>query len=378
MIRAYFDNNATTKPPREVVDAMLPYFTDLYVNASSAAGQVFGANQIVGKTKRAVGALFGSTDLGNEIVFTSGASESNSWAIKGLGLEEGDLIVSSAIEHPSVLAALSAVERRGVEVRLTPCSRDGVVDVDAFRGAISDKTRLVSIMFANNETGVRQPIERLAEIVRRVAPQCIIHCDLTQAPGRAPLNLLDELAEVDLASFSAHKFHGPKGIGGLFIRDGIKLYPLTEGEQEDGQRGGTINSPGAAGMAKAADLALAGLSEVSEIAALRDYFETAVIDRIVGSEINGSSAPRLPNTSSITIKGLDAGGAVDELARRGICIANGSACSSGSDAPSHVLTAMGIPYADAFQTLRISLSRDTTASEIDLLMSELESVAAAR
>lgn len=378
MVRAYFDNNATTRTHPRVVEAMLPHFTESYVNASSAAAQVLGVDRVVVTAKESMGRLLGSRDLWKEIALTSGASESNSWAIKGLELGEGDVVVSSQIEHPSVLAALRSVGRGGAEVRLVPCGNDGVIDVDGFRAALSGDVRLVSIMLANNETGVVQPVARLAEIARLVAPRCIVHCDMTQAPGRLPLDLLGELYELDLASFSAHKFHGPKGIGGLFIREGVEVAALSEGEQENGRRGGTINSPGAAGLAVAADIASEGQPRMAEVADLRDYFEDCVGRAISGCIVNGKSAPRLPNTTSLTIMELDSADVVDELARRGLVLANGSACSAGSDAPSHVLTAMGIPYAQAFQTLRVSLSLETTADEIDLLVHELVELAAAR
>ncbi|MBY5504096.1 cysteine desulfurase [Rhizobium leguminosarum] len=375
MILGYFDNNATTRPHPEVVQAMMPHFTDLYLNASSAAGQRFGMDGIVSEAKRAVGALLGSVNLADEIVLTSGASEANSWAIKGLSLGAGDHVVSSAIEHPSVLAALSAIERQGVLVQLAPCMPDGVVDMEAFRSTMRPGTRLVSIMLANNETGVIQPVARLAGIAREIAPNCVIHCDLTQAVGRVHIDLSDELFEVDLASFSAHKFHGPKGVGGLFVRSGTQLDPLLEGEQEKGLRGGTINTPGAAGMAKAAQIALARLPEMERVSGLRDRLERSVVGAIPETKVNGESARRLPNTISLTLPSVDANEAVDELAGRGICIASGSACSSGSDAPSHVLTAMGVTYSDAFRTIRISLSNETTSGEIDLLVRELADVA---
>lgn len=377
-MRAYFDNNATTRPSDEVVAAMMPYFTELFANASSAAGQVLGVDRVTTEAKRAVGALLGSSDLGDDIVLTSGASESNSWAIKGVPLAEGDVVVSSVIEHPSVHAALAAVERRGVQVRLVPCDRNGVIDEAAFRLAVAPGVRLVSVMIANNETGAVQPVGRLAEIARAAAPQCVIHCDMTQALGRVAVDLTDSLYDVDLASFSAHKFHGPKGIGGLFIRSGTRIGVLLEGEQEGGRRGGTINTPGAAGMAKAAHIAKLRLPEMERVCHMRGELEQVILRRISSALVNGSHGPRLPNTSSITVRGLDAAEAVDELARRGICIANGSACSAGSDAPSHVLTAMGVSYADAFQTLRVSLSVDTTPEEIEMLVSELTDLAADR
>nr|WP_246746690.1 cysteine desulfurase family protein [Agrobacterium burrii] len=368
---SYFDNNATTRPHPEVIEAMMPHFTDFYLNASSAAGRHFGVDGVVGEAKRAIGTLLGSADLAEEIVLTSGASEANSWAIKGLMLGDGDNVVSSAIEHPSVLAALSAIERQGVIVQLAKCTQDGVVDLEAFRSAMRPDTNLVSLMLANNETGVIQPVAQLATIAREIAPNCVIHCDLTQALGRIRVDLFEELFEVDLASFSAHKFHGPKGVGGLFIRSGTRLDALLEGEQEKGRRGGTINTPGAAGMAKAAQIAVARLPEMERVASLRDHFEKLLIEAFPEAKINGKGTRRLPNTSSVTLPSLEANEAVDVLAGRGLCIAGGSACSSGSDAPSHVLTAMGMPYANAFRTIRVSLSNESTSHEIELLVREL-------
>jgi len=375
MIRAYLDNNATTRTSEEVIAAMLPYFRELYANPSSAAGQVIGADRIVAEAKRAAALLLGSADLATEIVLTSGASESNSWAFHAPMLKAGDQIVVSAIEHPSILSACAAAEAYGVRVALVGCDENGSISESAFRAAVGSDTRLICVMLANNETGVIQPVERLSAIARERAPSSLIHCDVTQALGRIPVDLSEALAEVDLASFSAHKFHGPKGIGGMFIRSGTNIRPILYGEQEKGLRGGTINSPGAAGLARACEMARVGLSSMANVKALRDDLEEQLLERISGVSVNGRRAPRLPNTSSLTIRGLDAAEAVDELARRGICVANGSACTAGSDAPSHVLIAMGVSYEDAFQTIRVSLSRDTSADDVALLVTELVDLA---
>ncbi|MGO8661551.1 cysteine desulfurase family protein [Rhizobium ruizarguesonis] len=371
MIRAYLDNNATTRPSPEVVAAMMPYFTDLYANPSSAAGQIIGIDKVVSDAKRSAGRLLGSPDLADGVVFTSGASESNSWAFAAAEIGAGSHIVSTAFEHSSILAAGAAAAGRGAEVTLVGCDFNGVIDQTVFEQAVRPETRLVSVMLANNETGVVQPVKRLFEIARSVAPDCLIHCDVTQAVGRIPVDLYDDLFDIDLASFSAHKFHGPKGIGGMFIRPGVQLPALVHGEQERGQRGGTVNSTGAAGLAVACDLALNGQRNMSEIARLRNMFEFEIVNRVPGTRVNGSEVERLPNTSSVTIDGVASAALVEKLATRGVFIANGSACTAGSDAPSHVLTAMGLSYDQAFQTIRVSLSRETTSSEIELAVDEI-------
>jgi cysteine desulfurase len=375
VIRAYLDNNATTKPSPEVVAAMMPYFTDLYVNPSSAAGQIIGVDKVVSDAKRSAGRLLGSPDLADAIVFTSGASESNSWAFAAADIGVGSHIVSTAFEHSSILAAGAAAEGRGAEVTLIGCDVNGVIDHTSFEQAIRPETRLVSVMLANNETGVVQPVKPLFEIARSVAPGCLIHCDITQAIGRIQVDLYDDLFDVDLASFSAHKFHGPKGIGGMFIRPGVQLPALVHGEQERGRRGGTVNSAGVAGLAVACDLALNSQMNMSEIARLRNMFEFDLMNRVPGARVNGGEVERLPNTSSVTIDGVASAALVDELAARGVLIADGSACTAGSDAPSHVLTAMGLSYDQAFQTIRVSLSRETTSSEIELAVDEIARVA---
>ena len=226
-------------------------------------------------------------------------------------------------------------------------------------------TRLVSLQFANNETGAVQPLAEIGALVRSIAPNALIHSDATQAVGRIALDLSEELAEVDLLSFSGHKFHGPKGIGGLFIRSGIELDPLIPGEQEHGKRGGTSNVPAAAGLAVAARRAKLALTSMSTVTALRDGLEALLSETVLGAQINAKDARRLPNTSSITLPGVDADDVVEHLALQGICVAMGSACTAGASAPSHVLTAMGLTTAEARSTLRFSLSSETLWADID-------------
>lgn len=368
MIRAYLDNNATTKAAPAVVAAMMPYMTELYLNPSSVAGQVHGAASAVPNAKRAIAGLMGNVDLASRFVLTSGASEANSWVFDAATRQANSRhLVISAIEHPSVLAAARASTERGHQIDIAPVDQNGLIQIDALGHLLRPDTALVSVMLANNETGAIQPIGPLAEMIRLRAPSAWIHSDATQAVGKIPMDLDDELQEVDLVSLSAHKFHGPKGIGALFIRDGLTLGPLIHGEQEDGLRGGTLNSAAAVGLAVASDIASRRLTNMEHVALLRDAFEDRLMVSLNGLHVNGKTVARLPNTISMTIDGADANELVDALALEGVCIATGSACSAGSDTPSHVLTAMGLLFDRARSTIRISLSHETTDDEIDLL-----------
>ena len=367
MIRAYLDNNATTRLAPEALAAMTPYLTDHFLNPSSRAGQILGMGDPGGDARRAVAALFGDVDAAAGVVITSGASEANSWAVASATIDgEPGRLAISAIEHPSINEAARACEMRGWVVDVLPVDASGHLQVAAAQRIIRSDTRLVCAMAANNETGVVQPLRELGAAVRAIAPGAHIHVDVTQAVGRLSLDLWGDLAEADTLALSAHKFGGPKGVGALFARPSVKLRPLIHGHQEDGLRGGTPDPAGAAGLAAAATQARAALLRASAVAALRDHFEAELRARLPQVRINGSGAPRLPNTSSIIVPGLDATEAVDQLAAQGICIATGSACTSGSPAPSHVLIAMGVAYDDARSTLRISLSPDTTIDEINL------------
>jgi cysteine desulfurase len=249
--------------------------------------------------------------------------------------------------------------------------KNGLIRPDEMVGLLRPDTRLISLQLANNETGAIQPLEELAALAREVVPGVLIHSDATQAVGRIPIDLSGSLAEIDLLSFSAHKFHGPKGVGGLVLREGVFIEPLIPGEQESGLRGGTSNVPAAAGLAEAARIALSRLVLKPDVSALRDRLEAAISSEWPGVEINAAGAVRLPNTSSISISNIDAEDVVEHLAARGICIATGSACSAGATAPSHVLTAMGLSSALARSTLRFSLSVETSGSDIEQLLSAI-------
>lgn len=367
MIRAYLDANATTRPLPEVVEAVRHAMQEDYVNASSAAA-AFWAGDPVADAKRALARLLDAEP--DEFILTSGASESNSWVISAV--PTGAHIVVSGIEHPSLRDAASAAAERGVEVTVVPADRHGVVTSSAVLAAMTPKTHLVSVMFANNETGVIQPVADIAKAVRSRAKGALFHTDATQAVGRIPLSLAIQLADVDLLSLSGHKFHGPKGVGALFLRAGTRLPALVHGEQEGGSRGGTYNTPALSGLAVAADTMRARLPEwSSRVCDLRDRLEAELAARFPESWINGGAVSRLPNTASLTMPGMDAAEAVDSLAAAGICIATGSACSAGAIAPSHVLTSMGVSHEDAASTLRFSLSIDTDWLEVCLMLDAL-------
>jgi len=368
-IRAYLDNNATTRPHDAVIEAVRFYQDAMYLNAASVAGELLGAANPLTDARAALRDLFGAAHS-DAIILTSGATEANSWAIFGSLVEPAHAILCAS-EHSSLLAAGRAAAARGHRVDYVCVDTHGEVRPNELAALLLPDTRLVSIQLANNETGVVQPLASLATIVREQAPGALIHTDATQAVGRIPINLSDALAEIDLLSFSAHKFHGPKGIGGLFIRDGISIAPLIPGEQENGLRGGTSNVPGAAGLAIAARAALGNLPRMEAIAALRDRLEAELCALRGDARVHSAAVDRIPNTSLITFPGLEADNVVEQLALHGICIATGSACTAGATAPSHVLTAMGVSAPEARATLRFSLSVNTTAEEISQTVAAL-------
>jgi cysteine desulfurase len=367
-IRVYLDNNATTRPHPEVIAAMRQYQEDMYLNASSAAGELLGAARPLADARKAMAQLLGATE-DDRIVLTSGATEANAWVFRAT--PPGGHIVTSQVEHSSILAAAEQAQRPGHRVDLVGVDKNGLIRPDEMVGLLRPDTRLISLQLANNETGAIQPLEELAALAREVVPGVLIHSDATQAVGRIPIDLSGSLAEIDLLSFSAHKFHGPKGVGGLVLREGVFIEPLIPGEQESGLRGGTSNVPAAAGLAEAARIALSRLVLKPDVSALRDRLEAAISSEWPGVEINAAGAVRLPNTSSISISNIDAEDVVEHLAARGICIATGSACSAGATAPSHVLTAMGLSSALARSTLRFSLSVETSGSDIEQLLSAI-------
>jgi cysteine desulfurase len=372
-IVAYLDNNATTRAHPDVLGAMRYYEETMFLNASSVAGELLGASRPLHEARTAMLDLMGGSAEFDQIILTSGASEANGWVISRI-LEAGSHAVTCATEHSSILASVRSGRRRGRHIDVLPVDSRGLVEVDKLAAALRPETRLVSIQLANNETGVIQPLATLVEVIRERAPSALVHTDATQALGRIPVDLANDLAEIDLLSFSAHKFHGPKGIGGLFLRDRLVIDALIPGEQERGLRGGTSNVPGAAGLASAARLAKRRLELMPEIADLRDRLEDKVAALRPDAMVNGRAAERLPNTSSICIPGIAAEAVVEQLALHGICIATGSACNAGANAPSAVLTAMGVSAEHAYATLRFSLSAETTREEVDVAVAALADI----
>jgi cysteine desulfurase len=376
MSMIYLDNNATTKPFPEVVEAMATFMTSRFWNASSAYGQLDGLEGFVESAKTAIRRLsgIGSDD---EVIFTSGATESNAWAVtEGARRAAGTgWVLSSGIEHPSVREALEHFQEQGLDVRWVPVTREGVLDLDELKGLIDPNLRFVSLMLAHNETGVIQPLGEASALIRERSPECLIHTDATQALGKMPISFSDDLNEVDLISFSGHKFHGPKGIGGLIIRNGVRVEPLIRGGgQQNDLRSGTMNTPSIAGIGAAANKCRELLEERwhEAVRAVRDHFEDRISSVFPGALILGKQAPRLPNTSFFGIPGTDADDLVLALAAKGIAVSKGSACSAQSIEPSRTAAQMGYSYEEASSLIRFSASCETTFEAVDLLVSELQ------
>jgi len=358
----YLDNNATTRPAPEVVAEMLPFLTELFGNPSSTYRFGQRARQAVDEARAKVAALVGCSE--GELLFTGGGTESINTAIRGLLAMRSPRrkIVTSTVEHSACRELCQQLAREGAETVAVPVGLDGALDIDQLRRAIDEQTALVSIMWANNETGVIFPVEEIADICR--AKKVPFHCDATQAIGKLPVDFHG--AGVDAASFAAHKFHGPKGVGALFIRRGLRISPLLiGGPQERGRRGGTENVAGIAGIGKAAELAGMHLPEMGRVGKLRDQFEQAILDSIPSSQVNGDRQRRVANTTNIGFERLEAEAILLLLSEKGVCASAGSACSSGSLDPSPVILAMGVDEKIAHGAIRFSLSRYTTEAEID-------------
>jgi cysteine desulfurase len=370
--RIYLDNSATTRVDDVVVEAMLPCFRETFGNASSV--HIFGqeARTCVETARRSVAELLGADT--REIVFTSGGTESDNAAIWGVfrsGYRPGNHIITTKIEHPAVLATCKALESAGAEVTYVPVNASGRVDPASIEAAVRETTLLISVMHANNETGVIQPIEEISAISRRHG--ILLHTDAVQSVGKIPVKVED--LGVDLLSLSGHKIHGPKGVGVLYIRKGTKLVPfMTGGSHERKRRAGTENVPAIAGLGAAARLARERLPEMqTRIGALRDRFESQILSRFTGTRVNGQ-APRLPNITNLSFEGVDGESAVIALDLEGVAVSTGSACTSGALDPSHVLMAMGLRPEVVQASLRFSLCYHSTDAEIDRAFQILETV----
>ena len=367
----YLDNNATTAVAPECVAPVLECLSASWGNPSSKHAVGEAAKSRVIAARALVAKLLNATPA--EIVFTASGTEANHLAIHGaLAACPGKShIVTSAVEHPATLALLAQLETQGMRVTRLPVDADGVPDLVSLDDAITPDTALVSLMSANNETGVLFPVAEAARMAR--SKGVLFHTDAVQAAGKLAIDLA--ALPVDLLSVSGHKLHAPKGVGALFVRKGLKLLPLLFGHQERHRRGGTENVPGIVGMGVACELAAQALdAKAVAIASLRDRLEDGMLARFPFARINGGRSPRVANTSSVRFGELEAEVILDQLDRAGICASSGAACTAGGSAPSHVLQAMGLTEAQARATIRFSLSRYTTAAEIDQVLDVLSSV----
>jgi cysteine desulfurase len=364
----YLDNNATTRVDPRVVDAMLPYFTEQFGNASSI--HAFGADvgAAIKGARRQLQALLGA-EFDHEIVYTGCGTEADNTALlSALETQAGrNEIVTTCVEHPAILALCAWLEKsRGVKVHYIGVDSRGRLDMDAYRKALGPRTAIASVMWANNETGNLFPVETLAELAHEAG--ALFHTDAVQAVGKVPMDL--KSSEIDMLSLSGHKFHAPKGIGALYVRRGVRLRPMIRGgHQERGRRAGTENAPSIIGMGVAAELAMRHLDEENtRVKALRDRLEKGLIQRISHAMITGDEDNRLPNTSNIAFEYIEGEGILLLLNKAGIAASSGSACTSGSLEPSHVLRAMKVPYTAAHGAIRFSFSRENTAEDVDRVL----------
>jgi len=370
--RIYLDNNATTRLDPKVKEAMLPFLEDSHGNPSSLYELGRTAGEAVENARRQVAKLINARP--KEIIFTGGGSESDNMAIKGIVLahqDRGSHIITSAVEHPAVLETCAFLEKIGFKVTYLDVDKFGSLKVGDLKKAMTDKTILVSIMAANNEVGTLLPIKELCAASKE--KDVYFHTDAVQAAGKIKVDVRE--LGVDLLSLSAHKFHGPKGIGALYVKKGVKLEPLIHGgKQESGIRAGTHNVPAIVGLGKAAELALLSLTEFDKVRRQRDKLEKEILRLIPNAEINGHPKNRLPNTLNLTIPNIRGESLVIALDQHGVALSSGSACKTGSPEPTHVLKAMGKSDEQAHCAVRLSLSRFTTEKEIKDTLSIIEQV----
>ncbi len=368
----YLDNNATTMVAPEVVEAMLPYFTNEYGNPSSIYDLAHGANEAVKKSREVIADFLGAKDP-KEIIFTSCGSESANMAIKGvLDVNRNKKhIITTRVEHPCVLNLYKDLEKKGYQVSWIDVDFKGELNVGQLLKAITPDTALVSVMMANNETGTIYPVDKIAEAVKMQNPETKVFVDGVQAAGKIPINLKD--TKIDLFGISGHKFHAPKGIGALYVKSGTMLSPLVVGgHQEKGKRAGTENVPYIVGMATAAKLAKDSLDdELTRVKVLRDKLEKGILSNVKNAVLNSKSSNRVPNTTNIGFQYVEGELILLHLNDEGICASSGSACTSGSLEPSHVLRAQGVPFTSLHGSIRFSLSRYTTEEEINYTIEKM-------
>jgi len=372
----YLDNNATTRVDPQVLEAMLPFFTEHFGNASSKHDFGETASDAVRTARGRVQKLIGAA-RDTEIVFTASGTEAGNTAIlSALETQAGrNEIITSQVEHPAILAVCDHLEKTGrAKIHRIPVDTDGRLDIDAYRSALGANTACVSLMWANNETGVVFPVEQLAAPAHEAG--ALFHSDAVQATGKIPIDIRN--TPIDLLSFSAHKLHGPKGIGALYVRKGVPLQPLIRGgRQERGRRAGSENVPAIVGFGKAAEAARRSLqNDMPRVKNLRDTLERRLLATIDDASVIGDRANRIPTTLNIAFAYLESDAILVLLNKRGIAASSGSACASGSMEPSHVLRAMKVPYAAAHGAVRFSLSRESTAADIDRVLEVMPEIVA--
>ena len=371
----YLDNNATTKVDERVLDAMMPYFKEEYANPSSMYDFSRKSSNAIKEARGVIKDFVNAKDE-KEIIFTSCGSESASTAIRGvLNYEKNKKhIITTKVEHPCVLNLYQSLEKQGYEVDYIGVDSNGELNLEELEAAIKDETALVSIMWANDENGVINPIGKISEIIKSKNKDTKFFVDAVQAAGKIPIDV--QANGIDLLGISGHKFHAPKGIGALYVNSKTMITPLIAGgHQERGKRAGTENTPYIAGLAKAAELAVDGLQyEATEIKRLRDKLESNIINKIYNARLNTSITNRVPNTTNIGFEYIEGELILLHLSDLGICASSGSACTSGSLEPSHVLRAMNVPFTAIHGSIRWSLSRFTTEDEIDYVIEKLPAI----
>lgn len=372
-MRVYIDHASTTPCDKRVVDAMLPYFTDEFGNADSQHFYGRETAKAVAEARATIARLIGAAP--NEVYFTASGSEADNWALKGTALAmrergKGNHIIISAIEHHAILTSAEWLEKNGFVVTKLPVGPNGIVDPQSLRDAIDDQTTLVSVMYVNNEVGTIQPVHELCKIAHEHG--ALFHTDCVQAMPYIHIDVKELGA--DMISMSGHKFYGPKGVGALYIRNGVKIEKLVSGGgQERSQRGGTTNTPAVVGMAKALELAVATMDEDNaHIAAVRDHFVERVMKEIPYVRFNGDMQHRVPSCANFSFEYVEGEGILMSLDIKGVAVSSGSACSSGSLDPSHVLLAMGVPVEISHGSIRFSFGKDNTMEEADYAVDVLK------
>lgn len=369
----YLDNSATTPIKSEVLQEMMPYLTTEYGNASSLYSVGRSAKRAIEKARNRVAELLNCNH--NEIYFTGGGSESDNIALKGFAYankEKGNHIITSKIEHPAILETCKTLERQGFEVSYINVNEDGIIDVEELRKSIKSNTILISVMIANNEVGTIQPIEEIAKIAHD--NNIVFHTDAVQAIGNVQIDV--EKMKIDMLSLSSHKINGPKGVGALYIKNGIEVEKfINGGHQEKDRRAGTENVAGIVGIGKAAEIARKNMeTHIRNLSKIRDYYIKKVQKEISNIRINGSMENRLPGNANISFKGINASELIFKLDERGICVSSGSACSSVNTNPSHVLTAMNVPEVYLNSAIRTTFGDNNTFEQVDYVVKILKQI----